>query len=58
LAERHLSGKGIKPILYTTLAGALLPVYCIGSLPMEQLAFIRDVTIKKIDGAIRISLGL
>ncbi|MGB2783830.1 MAG: permease, partial [Atribacterota bacterium] len=34
LIERHLGGKGIKPILYTTLAGTLLPVCCIGSLPI------------------------
>jgi len=34
LVERHLGGKGIKPILYTTLAGTLLPVCCIGSLPI------------------------
>ena len=34
LVEKHLGGKGIKPILYTTLAGTLLPVCCIGSLPI------------------------
>jgi len=34
LIEKHLGGKGIKPILYTTLAGTLLPVCCIGSLPI------------------------
>lgn len=34
LVERHLGGKGIKPILYSTLAGTILPVCCIGSLPM------------------------
>lgn len=34
LVERHLGGKGIKPIIYSTLAGTLLPVCCIGSLPI------------------------
>ena len=34
LVEKHLGGKGIKPILYTTLIGTLLPVCCIGSLPI------------------------
>ena len=34
LVERHLGGKGVKPILYSTLAGTLLPVCCIGSLPI------------------------
>jgi len=34
LVERHLGGKGIKPILYSTLAGTLLPICCIGSLPV------------------------
>jgi uncharacterized membrane protein YraQ (UPF0718 family) len=34
LVERHLGGKGIKPIIYSTLAGTLLPICCIGSLPI------------------------
>ena len=34
LVERHLGGKGIKPILYSTLAGTVLPICCIGSLPI------------------------
>jgi len=34
LVERHLGGNGIKPILYSTLAGTILPVCCIGSLPI------------------------
>jgi len=34
LVERHLGGKGIKPIIYSTLAGTILPVCCIGSLPI------------------------
>jgi uncharacterized membrane protein YraQ (UPF0718 family) len=32
--ERHLGGKGIKPLLYSTLAGTILPICCIGSLPV------------------------
>lgn len=34
--ERHLGGKGIKPILYATLAGTALPICCIGSLPVAM----------------------
>jgi uncharacterized membrane protein YraQ (UPF0718 family) len=34
LVERHLGGKGIKPILYSTFAGTVLPICCIGSLPI------------------------
>ncbi|MFH1647028.1 MAG: permease [Chloroflexota bacterium] len=32
--ERHLGGKGIKPLIYSTLVGTLLPICCIGSLPV------------------------
>ncbi len=32
--ERHLGGGGIKPILYATLIGILLPICCLGSLPV------------------------
>ncbi len=32
--ERHLGGKGIKPIIYSTLAGTALPICCLGSLPV------------------------
>lgn len=32
--ERHLGGKGIKPLLYSTLVGTTLPICCIGSLPI------------------------
>ena len=32
--ERHLGGKGIKPLLSSTLAGTALPICCIGSLPV------------------------
>ena len=34
LVERHLGGRGIKPLLYSTLAGTILPLCCIGSLPV------------------------
>jgi len=34
LVKKHLGGKGIKPILYSTLAGTVLPICCIGSLPV------------------------
>ena len=32
--ERHLGGRGIKPLLYSTLAGTVLPICCLGSLPV------------------------
>jgi uncharacterized membrane protein YraQ (UPF0718 family) len=32
--ERHLGGGGIKPILYSTLIGTILPICCLGSLPV------------------------
>jgi len=32
--ERHLGGRGIKPILYSTLVGIILPICCFGSLPV------------------------
>jgi len=32
--ERHLGGKGVKPLIYSTLAGTVLPIYCFGSLPV------------------------
>lgn len=32
--ERHLGGKGIRPLLYSTLVGTVLPICCIGSLPI------------------------
>ena len=34
LVERHLGGKGIKPLAYSALFGAALPICCIGSLPV------------------------
>ena len=32
--ERHLGGGGVKPILYSTLVGTILPICCFGSLPV------------------------
>ncbi len=32
--ERHLGGGGIKPILYSTLVGTILPICCFGALPV------------------------
>jgi uncharacterized membrane protein YraQ (UPF0718 family) len=32
--ERHLGGGGIKPILYSTLVGTILPSCCFGALPV------------------------
>jgi uncharacterized membrane protein YraQ (UPF0718 family) len=34
LVEKHLGGPGIKPLLYSTLAGTVLPICCFGSLPV------------------------
>jgi len=34
LVERHLGGNGLKPILYSIFAGAVLPLCCIGALPV------------------------
>ena len=32
--EKHLGGKGIKPLIYSTLVGTALPICCIGALPV------------------------
>ncbi len=34
--EKHLGGRGVKPILYSTLAGTVLPICCLGSLPVAM----------------------
>ena len=31
---RHLGGRGMKPLLYSTLAGTVLPICCLGALPV------------------------
>ena len=32
--ERHLGGNGIKPLLYSTFVGTILPICCLGSIPV------------------------
>jgi uncharacterized protein len=32
--ERHLGGKGFKPLLYCTFAGTFIPLCCFGSIPV------------------------
>jgi len=32
--ERHLGGKGVRPLFYSTLVGTVLPICCMGSLPV------------------------
>jgi uncharacterized membrane protein YraQ (UPF0718 family) len=32
--ERNLGGNGMKPLLYSTLAGTVLPICCLGALPV------------------------
>ncbi len=32
--ERHLGGKGVKPLLYSTFVGTTLPICCCGALPV------------------------
>lgn len=34
IVEKYFGGKGIKPIFYSTLVGTILPICCIGSLPI------------------------
>lgn len=34
MVEKYLSGKGIKPIIYLTFLGAILPICCCGALPL------------------------
>ncbi|MFH1415524.1 MAG: permease [Elusimicrobiota bacterium] len=36
LVTRHLSQKGIKPIIYVTILGIFLPLCCFGSLPIAM----------------------
>jgi len=32
--EKHLGGRGMRPLMYATLVGTVLPICCIGSLPI------------------------
>ena len=34
LVQKHLGGRGIKPLIYSTIVGTLLPICCVGSLPV------------------------
>lgn len=34
LVERYLGGKGVRPLLYSAIAGTVLPICCIGALPV------------------------
>lgn len=34
IIEKHLGKKGIAPLLYATIAGTILPICCVGSLPV------------------------
>jgi len=34
LVEKHLGGGGIRPLVYSSLFGAALPICCVGSLPV------------------------
>ncbi|MCK5832897.1 permease [bacterium] len=34
IVEKHLGGRGILPLIYSTVAGTLLPICCVGSLPV------------------------
>ncbi len=34
LVEKHLGGKGIGPLLWATVIGTILPICCVGSLPV------------------------
>jgi len=34
IVDKYLSGKGLKPILYLTLIGTILPICCWGTLPL------------------------
>ena len=36
LVERHLGGGGIKPVLYSTIVGTILPICCLGALPVAM----------------------
>ncbi|RLF57028.1 MAG: hypothetical protein DRN25_07150 [Thermoplasmata archaeon] len=45
LISRYLTGKGVKPIVYTTLVGIFLPVCCIGSLPVAVTLHRRGVSL-------------
>jgi uncharacterized membrane protein YraQ (UPF0718 family) len=43
--EKHLGGKGIKPILYSTIFGAIVPVCCWGSLPLAITFYMKGASL-------------
>ncbi|MFN3551096.1 MAG: permease [Endomicrobiia bacterium] len=43
--EKHLGGKGIKPILYSTIIGTVVPVCCWGSLPIAVTFFMKGASL-------------
>ncbi len=45
MVQKHLGEKGIKPILYSTIIGAIVPVCCWGSLPIAISFYRRGASI-------------
>ncbi|MFH1594298.1 MAG: permease [Candidatus Omnitrophota bacterium] len=43
--NRHLGGRGMKGILYSTLIGTLMPVCCWGSLPIAMSFYMRGASL-------------
>ncbi len=43
--ERHLGGKGVKPILYCSVAGAIMPICCFGVLPVAISLYHKGIKI-------------
>lgn len=45
LVEKHLGQKGLKPILYATITGTLLPICCWGSLPIAVSFYMKGASL-------------
>lgn len=43
--EKHLGEKGIKPILYSTVIGTIIPVCCWGSLPIALSFYLKGASL-------------
>ncbi len=43
--QKHLGTKGIKPILYSTIIGTIVPVCCWGSLPIAVTFFLKGASL-------------
>lgn len=43
--ERHLGKKGIRPILYSTIIGTIVPVCCWGSLPIAVSFYLKGASL-------------